>query len=151
MSGVSQAAFRGRCANKLRRTRMHARSCSAPSRWALWLEVLFPPTEAATGKFSTTVRCGGFIPPTRQRMFQQPEGASRSCRVNASLLPTSHFITMAMQFAMVAAAKWHFVFVANLPTECLARDKAQIRQDCLATKSDWLTIAWDNWFLSMPL
>ena len=64
-------------------------------------------------------RRGCFQPPVRrrQRMCLQPQGRARS-RVNAGLC-TMPLVPTAMQLAMMAAAKRHCVFVADLATECL--------------------------------
>ena len=62
----------------------------------------------------------------RQRMCLQPQGAGGSHRVNASLLPPCRFVPTAMQLAMMAATKRHCVLVADLATECLPLDKAQM-------------------------
>src|SRR5690349_19499380 len=53
----------------------------------------------------------------RRRICLQLEGAGQSRWVNASLLPPCLFVTTAMQLAMMAAAKWHCVLVANLAPE----------------------------------
>jgi hypothetical protein len=59
-------------------------------------------------------------------MCLQPEGAGRTRWINASLLPPSRFVPTAGQLAMMTAAKRHRELIADLPTECLPLDKAQM-------------------------
>ncbi len=59
-------------------------------------------------------------------MCLQPQGAGRSRWVNASRLPPCRFVATAMQLAMMAAAERHCELVADLATECLPLDKAQM-------------------------
>ena len=62
----------------------------------------------------------------QKRMGLQPQRAGRSGWVNANLLPPSRFVSSPMQLAMMAAAKRHCELVADLATECLPLDKAQM-------------------------
>ena len=59
-------------------------------------------------------------------MCLQPKGAGRSSWVNCSLLPPRRFVAAAMQLAMMGAAKWHRILIADLATECLPLDKPQM-------------------------
>ncbi len=59
-------------------------------------------------------------------MGVQPQYAGREGRINSDALPPRGFIAATMDLAMVSAAQWNGVLIADLSAECPALGKSEV-------------------------